>query len=97
VGENYFASGSGEEVNYGEVFKSDPAAEKHIRARLAALRQSRDNAAVERSLDRLESAASTQSNLMPYLIDCCHAYATVGEMVARLKGAWGEFREPINL
>jgi methylmalonyl-CoA mutase N-terminal domain/subunit len=97
VGENYFASGSGEDVNYGEVFKSDPAAEKHIRARLAALRQSRDNAAVERSLDRLESAASTQSNLMPYLIDCCHAYATVGEMVGRLKGAWGEFREPINL
>jgi methylmalonyl-CoA mutase, N-terminal domain len=34
---------------------------------------------------------------MPYLVDCCHAYATVGEMVARLKGHWGEFREPVRL
>ena len=36
-------------------------------------------------------------NLMPYLIDCCHAYATVGEMVACLKTGWGEFQEPVRL
>jgi methylmalonyl-CoA mutase N-terminal domain/subunit len=34
---------------------------------------------------------------MPYLIDCCHAYATVGEMVATLKTQWGEFEEPVRL
>ena len=36
-------------------------------------------------------------NVMPYLVDCCHAYATVGEMVATLKKEWGEFKEPVNL
>ncbi|KKL50591.1 hypothetical protein LCGC14_2303990, partial [marine sediment metagenome] len=30
------------------------------------------------------------------LVDCCHAYATVGEMVATLKKEWGEFQEPIR-
>jgi methylmalonyl-CoA mutase N-terminal domain/subunit len=97
VGENYFAHESGEAVDYGEVFRSDPAVEERIRERLGSLRACRDNGAVERSLAALESAAGTDANLMPFLIDCCHAYATVGEMVARLKRAWGEFREPINL
>jgi len=30
-------------------------------------------------------------------VDCCHAYATVGEMVRELKAQWGEFREPVRL
>ena len=34
---------------------------------------------------------------MTYLIDCCHAAATVGEKVATLKRRWGEFREPVSL
>jgi methylmalonyl-CoA mutase N-terminal domain/subunit len=34
---------------------------------------------------------------MPYLVECCHAYATVGEMVHRLKQQWGEFQEPVRL
>lgn len=58
----------------------------------------RDGAAVARALDRLGAAAAQDAeNLMPYLVECCHAYATVGEMVARLKGCWGEFQEPIRL
>jgi methylmalonyl-CoA mutase N-terminal domain/subunit len=60
-----------------------------------AIRDSRDNSAVVESLERLGSAADDDStNLMPYLVDCCHAYATVGEMVETLKTRWGEFLEP---
>ena len=63
-----------------------------------ALREERDASVAMRSLDALERAARTSTeNLMPYLIDCCHAYATLGEMVARLKACWGEFSEPIRL
>ena len=63
-----------------------------------ALRAERDAGVAMRSLDALERAARTsKENLMPYLIDCCHAYATLGEMVARLKACWGEFSEPIRL
>jgi hypothetical protein len=31
------------------------------------------------------------------LIDCCHNYATVGEIVSTLKRQWGEFQEPTGL
>jgi methylmalonyl-CoA mutase N-terminal domain/subunit len=34
---------------------------------------------------------------MPYLVDCAHAYATVGETVECLKRQWGEFNEPVRL
>lgn len=97
VGENYFADPSGS-VDYGEVFKSDPVSEDRIRSRLTALRKERDPIAVAESLAALERAARTQDeNVMPHLVECCHAYATVGEMVACLKECWGEFSEPIRL
>jgi methylmalonyl-CoA mutase N-terminal domain/subunit len=98
VGENYFSQEEGKATDYGEVFSSNPQSQASILSRLKALRESRDGEAVVESLDRLEAAARTEDkNVMPYLIDCCHAYATVGEMVERLKACWGEFREPIRL
>ena len=60
--------------------------------------ETRSQAAVDVSLSRLARAAKRDDeNLMPYLVDCCHAYATVGEMVDCLKMEWGEFKEPVNL
>ena len=82
----------------GEVFHLDPQASHRVLEKFEALRSRRDEAAVKRTLERLEQAAAKDDeNLMPYLIDCCHAYATVGEMVSRLKAQWGEFREPVRL
>ncbi|MFZ5510165.1 MAG: acyl-CoA mutase large subunit family protein [Pseudomonadota bacterium] len=82
----------------GEVFHLDPQASHRVLEKFEALRSRRDGAAVKRTLERLErAAAKDDENLMPYLIDCCHAYATVGEMVSRLKAQWGEFREPVRL
>jgi methylmalonyl-CoA mutase, N-terminal domain len=58
----------------------------------------RNQLAVDRSLARLsEAARNDRENLMPYLVECCHAYATVGEIVTCLKKEWGEFQEPVNL
>ncbi|MCZ6838660.1 MAG: methylmalonyl-CoA mutase family protein, partial [Alphaproteobacteria bacterium] len=82
----------------GEVFKLDPQATARVIEKFERVRDTRDTAAVESSLAALEKAASDDGeNLVPYLIDCCHAYATVGEMVATLKGQWGEFEEPVRL
>ena len=50
-----------------------------------------------RGSGKSQAAAKDNENVMPYLVDCCHAYATVGEMVACLKQQWGEFKEPVNL
>jgi methylmalonyl-CoA mutase N-terminal domain/subunit len=82
----------------GETFRLDPQAAARVIAKYREVRERRDNAAVERVLARLEAAAARDGeNLMPYLVDCCHAYATVGEMVERLKREWGEFKEPVRL
>jgi len=60
--------------------------------------QTRDTGQAERCLAKLgEAARDDGENLMPYLVDCCHAYATVGEMVARLRREWGDFQEPVRL
>ncbi|WP_099866851.1 acyl-CoA mutase large subunit family protein [Pararhizobium haloflavum] len=81
----------------GEVFRLDPEGVRQVLEKYQKVRDSRDDAAVERSLARLgEAAAKDDENVMPYLVECCHAYATVGEMVAALKKEWGEFREPIR-
>lgn len=81
-----------------EVFRIDPKASRRVVEKYEAVMDRRDNAAVSRALDRLGAAAADDGeNIMPYLVECCHAYATVGEMVARLKACWGEFQEPIRL
>ncbi len=82
----------------GEVFQADPNASRSVVERYQALRAQRDNRAVERCLAELGAAsANDHQNLMPLLIDCCHNYATVGEIVSTLKRQWGEFQEPTGL
>ncbi|MEE8433688.1 MAG: methylmalonyl-CoA mutase family protein, partial [bacterium] len=82
----------------GEMFKVDPQARERIIAKYTQVRDSRDNSAAEKCLARLSGAGKDETqNLMPLLVDCAHAYVTVGEMVGALKREWGEFQEPIRL
>jgi methylmalonyl-CoA mutase N-terminal domain/subunit len=62
-------------------------------ARLAELKQTRDNAEVRRTLDVLKDTARGTGNTMPPLMDCVRAYATVGEMCDALRDVWGEYEE----
>lgn len=97
VGQNYYRRDDQNE-GIGEVFKLDPQASAKVVEKYERVLDTRDSAAAERALAALEKAAADDGeNLMPYLIDCCHAYATVGEMIATLKGQWGEFEEPVRL
>ncbi len=97
VGQNAFRRADQSE-EFGEVFRLDPQASQRVIERYEAVKARRSPAAVERALTRLERAAANDGeNLMPCLVDCCHAYATVGEMVQRLKSQWGEFQEPVRL
>lgn len=82
----------------GEIFRADADAARRVTEKFNALRDRRDGAAAEASLARLSAAAEKdRENLLPYLVECCHAYATVGEMVGELKRHWGDFQEPIRL
>ena len=87
------------EVPSGEqAFRLDPRTSQRVLDRYAANRERRDAAAVSKSLRALSDAAvQDRENLLPYLVDCCHAYVTVGEMVGALREHWGNFQEPIRL
>ena len=96
IGQNFFSSN--EELRVGEVFSLDPTAAKRALEKYQRVLDTRSQTAVDSSLAKLsKAAAQDRENVMPYLVDCCHAYATVGEMVTCLKEEWGEFREPVNL
>ena len=97
VGQNHFRRDDQKNV-VGEVFRLDPRASQRVIEKYERLLDTRNAGHARASLDRLgRAAASDDENLMPYLVDCCHAYATVGEMVATLKAHWGEFQEPVRI
>ena len=62
--------------------------------RLNSLRRERDGKAVKTALKALEQAARQKENVMPPLVACCRAYATVGEMAGVFRDVFGEWREP---
>jgi methylmalonyl-CoA mutase N-terminal domain/subunit len=61
---------------------------------LRELRKKRNNNAVQKALKELAGVSKTKENLMPYIMDCARAYASLGEIVGVLKDAFGEYREP---
>lgn len=68
-------------------------AEKSI-GNLKRLRRIRNDKEVAGSLKSLEKAAKGNDNVMPHLVRCCHAYATVGEMAGVFRDVFGEWDEP---
>jgi methylmalonyl-CoA mutase, N-terminal domain len=57
------------------------------------VRSDRDQGAVEKALAQLRSAASTEENLIPLLVDCARAYCTEGEIIGALRQVFGEYTE----
>ena len=63
--------------------------------RLASLRATRDDALVTRRLAELTSAAATNANLIPSILDCARAYCTLYEIRAAMESVFGAYREPV--
>ncbi|HVP56738.1 MAG TPA: methylmalonyl-CoA mutase family protein, partial [bacterium] len=78
-----------------DLLKVDPAVEEAQGTALRRLRAERDNLAVKSALDELRRAAKGKTNLMPRIINCARAYATLGEMIQVLREEFGEYKEPI--
>lgn len=73
-----------------EILKIDNDVEEGQVRSLQALRERRDNDAVRSALTTLREVASTDKNLLPYIITAVKAYATVGEVTNALKDVFGE-------
>ncbi len=78
------------------LLQISPETEKRQVERLKQLKRDRNNAKVEALLKDLKQAAIENQNLMPVIIECAKAYATVGEMVNTLKEVFGEYQEPTD-
>jgi methylmalonyl-CoA mutase N-terminal domain/subunit len=91
VGVNKYTEGVDMEVELHEY--NEESAQRQIK-RLKELKNERDNRTVGESLNALKNAAQEKKNVMPYLVDCCRAYATVGEMANVFRDVFGEYTEP---
>jgi len=76
------------------ILKMDEKGEERQINRLKKLRKERDQSKVDKNLSKLRRAAKGNENLMPYIIDCVHSYATLGETCDILREVFGEYKEP---
>ena len=90
VGVNEFVSAQREEI--GTLYIDESAGERQL-ARLDETRRRRDRSRVDAAIERLQTGAQGEANLMPLLIDAVRAHATVGEMCDGLREVWGEYVE----
>ena len=76
------------------ILEMDPKGYERQVKRLQELRSRRDNGRVGQTLDRLRIALQGTENTMPYLMECVHAYATLGEIIQVMKEELGVYEEP---
>ena len=93
VGVNKYTDGSETQTDVELHEYNEEWADKQV-AGLKELRRTRDNRDVTRLLKELAKTAREEKNVMPLLVDCCRAYATVGEMAGVFRDVFGEWQEP---
>lgn len=78
----------------GELLKIGPEVERRQGEKLRKLRAERDISRVKPALETLRAACDGKANVMPALVDCAHAYCTIGEIAQVMRGAFGEYHDP---
>lgn len=91
VGVNDFLT---EEKRAIEILVIDETSARQQRQKIEVLKKKRNHARVNSTLEALASAASTNENLMPVILECVRAYATLGEMCDVLRRVFGTYEEP---
>ncbi len=93
VGVNAFTGGS-EEIEI-DTLRIDPDVERRQRARMARLRNERDDARAQASLAALRRAAATGENTVPRILECARSWCTLHEIRAAMETVFGAYREPV--
>jgi len=82
-----------EEIKLDLLYIDEVVEQKQIES-LKAVRARRDNDAVDKALATLEATARAGGNLMPPILEGVRAYASVGEIINRLRLVFGEYTDP---
>ncbi|MCZ7575728.1 MAG: methylmalonyl-CoA mutase family protein [Dehalococcoidia bacterium] len=91
VGVNEYQDGGEQRPS---IFSVDKRLVEHQLKRLEHHRRERDAARVEAALAALKAACHGTANLMPPIIECVRAYATLGEICGAMREVFGEYRAP---
>jgi methylmalonyl-CoA mutase N-terminal domain/subunit len=89
VGVNEFRVEDDERAEDIEEVSEEDA--RRQREAVAAVREDRDEAAVEEALSGLEAACDGEENVMPHIVRAVKAYATVGEICDTMRDSFGEY------
>ncbi len=95
VGVNKFQLAEEPEIDVREI--DNTAVREAQIARLKRIRETRDAAAVRRTLDALTRAAETgDGNVLALAVDAARARATVGEISDALEKVWGRYHAEVR-
>lgn len=89
VGVNAFAE---EKIDRKETLRVDGSVAERQIDRVKALRRTRDEGRVEDRLRSLKKGAASNENLLPRMLSCVEAKATLGEISDALRQVWGEWK-----
>ncbi|MEN8374502.1 MAG: methylmalonyl-CoA mutase family protein [Gemmatimonadota bacterium] len=93
VGVNEFMGGN-EELHIDTLRIGEEAALSQAE-RLGALREGRDQAALDAQLERLQDTARAGGNVLEPMLDCVRAHGTLYEIRHALEQVYGAFKEPV--
>jgi len=77
------------------VFKYPSGVEERQTAKLAILRETRNNGQVHKALKKLEEACAGNANIVPYSVQCARVGCTEGEIFKVFKKAFGLWKPPV--
>ncbi len=80
-----------------EILRISHEVEKAQVAALGQRRAARDEAAVTQSLRALRENSTTDTNMIPVLLEATRREATLGEICNVLREQWGEYSEPAHI
>ncbi|MFA7288967.1 MAG: methylmalonyl-CoA mutase family protein, partial [Melioribacteraceae bacterium] len=83
------------EAPKGKLLRIDEKVQQEQIAFLNKVKSERDNSSVKDKLAKLKTAAQSDDNLMPLILDAVRAYASVGEISNVLREVYGEYKEHV--
>jgi len=80
-----------------DILQVDPETRDRQLNRLEAVKEERDDDAVDEALDAISDAIEGDENVMPAIIDAVKAYATMGEIMEVFEDHYDAYQEAIGL
>jgi len=96
VGQNRFVSPPEEDVLPGGVVRVLPEVEERQITKVKELKQKRDHQRVKKAIGDLRVRAEAGENLLPPIIECVKAYATIGEIMGTVRESLGYSYDPFG-